>query len=50
MLRKHSVICAVVMLAVLPAAASSSADNLVPNDRNDNWDVFLHRGPPLAGH
>lgn len=29
---------------------SSGADNLVPNDRNDNWDVFLHRGPPLAGH
>ncbi|MFO1048254.1 MAG: hypothetical protein U1E52_10200 [Geminicoccaceae bacterium] len=29
---------------------SSGADNLVPDDRNDNWDVFLHRGAPLAEH
>ena len=32
---------------------SSTADNLVPNDTNDDWDVFLHQVPPpreLADH
>ena len=28
---------------------TSEADNLVPNDTNGTWDVFLHRAPKLAG-